>query len=1203
MNLKEKTFHDGTGRKDRNIAELDVDYVSIEERSMKDILKFILRFAEQLKFYNSAGQPEGNWQLFFGGDPLPGQTRNRAGLTDAEQVYLDDIVDYLQNPGRYEDQPQKLDRYSAPHRVLLLTWLKLLDYARQQFNDLTGRHLDHYYRRVLQLKDKPPAPDRVNLVFRLAQGETEYPLKKHTLFDGGEDRAGNARRYALDNDILLNQAQIARVYTLHVDRRLVDLRSIHNASSALDAGARTDHDFFEMLKWGLGYPNQGDDLPLYPNNDAGAGDTPVDLASLRQIHDRLRGLDYAAAVADRQEEAGYVTGQLHFPLPEDFIRVMDLNARQQDANPLHRPGDAEWQQAYRLIEQAFINGRAKSRQGALRTINETPRSGGHISMARHALGMEDGAKFPPFPGDPLETDPVPFMRVYWKLKNSAPGSEGYERARDYVHRNMYMSTDDYLFFMDTVRAAPRYGDPAWQRVYEIFEQAQSARENYSPSVNRVMLQRLTPSVIYAEDNVDYPDCFPTFGETVHGHADTGPGAGSHCLGFAVSSPLLLLKEGKRVVNLDLAFNNQLDEVTSAALLGGFNIEFSGGDDLPWFDARHDGVNVTGSIDANAQLLKLAITLGESAPALVAPVAGAPDFTPAQPLLSPYPVIRLSVKDTLEYDGDDNGLYYSKLKDLQLRRVSLEVTVGAGIGTGLKDLALRNDDQVLDASGTLEPFGPNPHRLAGLYIANDEISRKRLASITFHLEWINLPDSFNSTSGHYKGYKDINGAAIALADTDFQAELKEFDKRALATVDSTDLFGQNTGHTRLNPVSSLEYEFNPVTDGHSNIDLAHPDSDDPFDWARYFKLELSGDHSTFLQDDYHAALQNLEAGQKINQPYNPRLRRITVDYSCAGALDLTVPDTSSAPIRVLQMHPFGQADIHRTEVLTDASGEPGGYRLLPRYDDIGHLYLGIRNLEDKQAMSLLFQVAEGTENSDIDPPSVQWRYLSNDQWIPFNGNETLSDTTEGLLNTGIIRFQPPSSIDETEKHPRPTRSNRLMPDGLHWFQARVPDNVHAFPKTLSILSQAASATRTLQPAGVEFDIDPVPADTVTGPITPIAAIDSVAQPFSSSGGKGSEDERQFKARVSERLRHKGRAVSRWDYERLILERFPEVYKVKCLDQASLGNDPAEARVQLVVVPNLAGRTPFFPCNPGSHRNCAGRLPITCRRGSLRSSILK
>ena len=120
MILKDKTFRDGVSQKGRNMAALDVNYVSIEERSVEDLLKFVLKFAEQLKFYNRSDHPEGNWKLFFGGDQIPDHTHDKEGLTDDEKEYLTEMADYLENPDKYAKNPQKLTLYSAPHRVLLL---------------------------------------------------------------------------------------------------------------------------------------------------------------------------------------------------------------------------------------------------------------------------------------------------------------------------------------------------------------------------------------------------------------------------------------------------------------------------------------------------------------------------------------------------------------------------------------------------------------------------------------------------------------------------------------------------------------------------------------------------------------------------------------------------------------------------------------------------------------------------------------------------------------------------------------------------------------------------------------------------------------------------------------------------------------------------------------------------------------------------
>ena len=1176
MNLKEKTYRDGASQKDRDIAELDVNYVSIEERSVEDLLRFVLEFAAQLNFYNDNNHPEGNWKLFFGGDPVSDHTHDKEGLTDNEKQYLIEMADYLKNPDKYADHSQKLTLYSAPHRVLLLVYIKLLDYVRQQFADLTRRHLDHYYHDVLRLAEKQATPDRVNVVFELADGETEYLLEQNTRLDGGQDSSGKPRLYSLDDDIVVNRAALARVYTLHVRRETVDLKSIHDSDAQPDSGVKSNTDFFSMLKWGLGYPNQGDDLPFYPNNNIVNYDTSVDLNDLNTIYNTIKDLDYAAVTASHPDDYGYVLDQLNFIHLEDFAYVMGLNERQQDENPVNNPSHEEWQQAYDYIQSAFLKRKAKTRQEALKEINESAQNSGFIAMNEYVFGTGETNQLPPFTHAPQADSGRTLHIVNLILRTSAPDHGAYGDAQAYVNRQLYMSTDDFRYMMDTHQGVINLKVPAWQHVYEIMERAQSAKENYAPSLKSIQVQRLAPRAVFARDNLDFPGSFSTFGETNQNLADAGVDTKFHHLGFAVSSPLLVLKEGKRVINLRFTFNSHLNQDMIDTITEGLTIEFTGGTDLPWFSAEREDIDT--EFSGSEQNLVLMITLKESAPAMLAPVADTSTFTPVQPVTAPYPVIRLSVKDIIEDGSTQNNLYYTKLKDLQLRQLGLDVSVGDAIGTGIKNLVLRNDNNVLNSNSTMAPFGQNPHHLAGFYIANDEISQKQLADITFHLEWINLPESFNSDTGHYQGYKDINGESIAVTDNDFEAELKVFNNRMFGTIGSNALLYSVGIGTALNSISNLSYTFQSNSDSYADIDLANTESNDPFEWDRYFKLELTGTNSTFLQDAYVVALQNLGTDEKINQPYVPQLRQVSVDYSCTSGVDFTAVDQSTAPIQVLQIHPFGQVDLLKTNLLTDTHGTPTGYHLLPQYSENGHLYIGIQDLQDKQELSLLFQMDSGSENSDLEPPEVSWNYLSNDNWIKFDDKELLSDSTNGMLDTGIIRYRPPSSLDATESHPRVTTSNNLLPNGFHWFEAQAPDRINAFPGGIAIISQAVTATHLLQTPASEHLNDTLPADSITKLVTPLSAIDTVKQPYSSFGGKGQEDNTQFIKRVSERLRHKDRAVTMWDYERLVLEQFPDIYKVKCLNQTVQENDPAAAKVKLVVIPNLINRTPFFPLQP-------------------------
>jgi hypothetical protein len=67
------------------------------------------------------------------------------------------------------------------------------------------------------------------------------------------------------------------------------------------------------------------------------------------------------------------------------------------------------------------------------------------------------------------------------------------------------------------------------------------------------------------------------------------------------------------------------------------------------------------------------------------------------------------------------------------------------------------------------------------------------------------------------------------------------------------------------------------------------------------------------------------------------------------------------------------------------------------------------------------------------------------------------------------------------------------------------------------------------------------------------------PYPSFGGRVTEDNAEFYNRVSERLRHKDRAITIFDYERLVLESFPDIYRVKCIDHTDEGCELAPGHV--------------------------------------------
>ena len=106
------------------------------------------------------------------------------------------------------------DRHE-PHYALFLAYLQLFEYARAEMNTLTGRHLDFYYREILQLKERAAEPGKAHLLVELAKQAPTHLFKTGELFKAGKDDLGKAAFFANDRDFVANQAKVTALKTVY----------------------------------------------------------------------------------------------------------------------------------------------------------------------------------------------------------------------------------------------------------------------------------------------------------------------------------------------------------------------------------------------------------------------------------------------------------------------------------------------------------------------------------------------------------------------------------------------------------------------------------------------------------------------------------------------------------------------------------------------------------------------------------------------------------------------------------------------------------------------------------------------------------------------------------------------------------------------------------------------------------------------------
>ena len=309
------------------------------------------------------------------------------------------------------------------------------------------------------------------------------------------------------------------------------------------------------------------------------------------------------------------------------------------------------------------------------------------------------------------------------------------------------------------------------------------------------------------------------------------------------------------------------------------------------------------------------------------------------------------------------------------------------------------------------------------------------------------------------------------------------------------------------------------------------------------LNCNMGHSVFSNIYSAVAINNVNfpSQQKKfpNPPYTPEIQSLSLNYNASAELDYTTHE-------IFSLHPFGNIKLK----------EPG--ILIEDTDNKGEVFFGIGNINKPSVLSLYLLLGDQTDNSantaNNTPPA--WYYLKNNGWIRFEKSEIIGDSTLNYTKSGIVYLNIP---------PDAFTPHTLMPDGKVWLKLVFNDE-GSVPPLEKIVTQVVEASFLNRDNELSHLKTGIPAGTISKPIIPIQGIKSVTQPYPSNGGRGVEDNKSYYTRVSERLRHKERAWNIWDYERLILERFPEVFKVKCIPNLNPDGHFLPGDVFIVLIPD-------------------------------------
>jgi hypothetical protein len=668
------------------------------------------------------------------------------------------------------------------------------------------------------------------------------------------------------------------------------------------------------------------------------------------------------------------------------------------------------------------------------------------------------------------------------------------------------------------------------------------------------------------------------------------------VGFAVASHFLLLGEGNRKIRVRLAFTEK--KVSQADFCNSFDFFLTG--EKGWIPATIENEKLSATLSAS---IEVPLSIDGSQPPVIALTAsvhgaGLPEGLPilkailkqdanAQVMEESRIVLKKGIK-ARQRPVAKKSLRLSDLQELELIPASSNIDVSVGYidndepdGNGLKKLVVHNKFGELKTDKPFQPFGPSPEDDDYLIIGSDELFQKKGARFQLRVVWKGLPfwsgdidfDWVNEfypksgltflKNGSWPISNDSDGirlfrwlrpdVGIPATRTDLPEDALtdvHFDKRSY-TQES------RRGFMRLSLSGDFGHKLYPLTlSRYLMLKAKNPESVEPDRMALWKvvrdKLYTRQNNRWVPKEPRNFTRQYIDEFSVCMpvEPYTPVIESLTLSYTASESLDKA---------SLFWLTPFG------SQALDPNSDTP----LMAPFSFECEFYIGIRNLLPGRNLSLLFQLAEGSAAPTVTKPDdhVRWSWLGSNEWTDFKRTE-LSDDTGQLTRSGIIRFSVPSSATDDD--------SLMQSRGLHWLRAVVAEKPEAVCKVITVDAQAAKATLTQSGGGIETGNAQLPAGTVTKAVTPDVAVKAVKQPYATFGGRPTEGTDSFHTRVSERLRHKNRAVTLWDYERMVLEAFPQIYKVKCLNhtryeptETGIGvyRELAPGHVTIVTIPNL------------------------------------
>lgn len=456
-------------------------------------------------------------------------------------------------------------------------------------------------------------------------------------------------------------------------------------------------------------------------------------------------------------------------------------------------------------------------------------------------------------------------------------------------------------------------------------------------------------------------------------------------------------------------------------------------------------------------------------------------------------------------------------NLRFSRVEIEVKA-----SGIRDFNFSNELGEADPTQAVLPFGIQAEQGSSFSFRCGEMAQKPLTEVELKGRWQKLPATRQAFDALYAPY-GVKGGDFTLSTACRRQGAWHScgDNQPLLVFDSEGNLGEAKVQFRLDKATT--------------IDMFRATLETPaigFGTAAYRKM--------FAEVMIH----NSRCREKDRKPLPeespvPQLCDMELSYTATAAIPLEKQADDPSRLSRITVLPTQETFSARPKAFAVPF-------LLPLPETHLLLFAFVRAGQAK-GVRMYIDMALPSDSIPFSSPQpdkqvrVSWELWNGHEWQALPPESVKAEETNGFTQSGFVEIDLPQSLYTD-------RQGRL------WLRAALCGDTSA---CLALCNVWTNCIRVTADGG---DGSPLPAGTLQETDEPDGRIESIAQPLPGFGGRTADTEAQCTLRQQMRLHNRHRAVTRKDYEELVLEHFPEIDKAQCV---TLPEDNAPSEICIVV----------------------------------------